>query len=295
MSNIFFGLHCPECGKRIEESESFCVHCGTDLDAPLEKDNLEALAQQYLQNAQKNFDRRLIEWALADCEKVLEYMPEMAEAHNLRGLILDEKGKADEALSEYREAVRLKPDYADAIANLEDAEAEYRHIQQEKAKKQGMKIEMNFRLFLTVVSIGVGIQLILFFLLGALNELQEDEAVRWFKLLYKLVILGTTIVYLFLTGRDKKIATLSGSIAGLSIAAVISFLFSFPMVLYILFSLGEMKSLISQNSIDEFWVSLWVGLILFLNELIANIILGAIGGAFGVYLVNTVFLGKKYR
>ena len=295
MSNIFFGLHCPECGKGIEESDNFCLHCGTDLNAPLEEDNLESFAQQYLQNAQKNFDRRLIEWALVDCEKVLEYMPEMAEAHNLRGLIFDAMGKADEALSEYQEAVRLKPDYADAIANLEDAEAEHRHIQQEKTKKQGMKIEMNFRLFLNVISIGVVIQIILFFLLGALNVLQENEAVKWFKFLYKLLILGTTIVYLLLAGRDKKIATLTGSIAGLSIATVISLLFSFPMVLYILFSLDEMKSLISLNDIDQFWVSVWVGFILFLNELIANIILGAIVGAFGVYVVNTIYLGKKDR
>ena len=129
MPKIIFGLSCPDCGKGIKESDKFCTHCGINLDAPLEKNELEALAKHYLEKAQKNYDRRLINWALFDCEQALEYMPEMAEAHNLRGLLLDEMGKADEALIEYQEAVRLKPNFADAMANIADAEAEYRNTQ----------------------------------------------------------------------------------------------------------------------------------------------------------------------
>ncbi len=62
--------------------------------------------------------------ALAACDEVLKVRPEMAEAHNLRGMILDGLGRLQEALAAYQEAVRLDPDFADAWANLEDVQAE---------------------------------------------------------------------------------------------------------------------------------------------------------------------------
>ena len=69
MADIFFGLHCPDCGEGIEESDNHCPHCGTNLDAPLEKDALEVLARQHLAKAQKNLDRGFINRALADCDR----------------------------------------------------------------------------------------------------------------------------------------------------------------------------------------------------------------------------------
>jgi tetratricopeptide (TPR) repeat protein len=41
-----------------------------------------------------------------------------ARAHNVRGITLAGEGKWDEAIESFREAVRLRPDYADALNNL---------------------------------------------------------------------------------------------------------------------------------------------------------------------------------
>lgn len=62
--------------------------------------------------------------ALQACDAALALDPELAEAHNLRGLVLDALGRADEALAAYQEAVRLDPDFEDALENLRDAEQE---------------------------------------------------------------------------------------------------------------------------------------------------------------------------
>ena len=101
-----------------------CPHCGLDLNQPLKEGELQALAKPYLEKARKavNSGRNLTQ-ALLDCEQALEYLPDSAEAHNLHGLLLDSLEKPKEAILEYREAIRLEPDYVEAKENLADAEA----------------------------------------------------------------------------------------------------------------------------------------------------------------------------
>ena len=43
---------------------------------------------------------------------------EVAEHHNLKGIALGYQGKEDEAIAEFREAVRLRPNFVDAHLNL---------------------------------------------------------------------------------------------------------------------------------------------------------------------------------
>jgi tetratricopeptide (TPR) repeat protein len=118
-------LHCPDCGKTISEEDRVCPHCGVDLEAPLDETQLQALAAGYLEKAQSSFDfGRDYKSALADCDLALEYTPNSARVHNLRGLILDALGKTALAVRAYREAVRLDPALAGARDNLRDAEAE---------------------------------------------------------------------------------------------------------------------------------------------------------------------------
>jgi tetratricopeptide (TPR) repeat protein len=118
-------MRCPDCGKAISEQDQVCPHCGVDLDAPLNETELRSLAAEYLEKAQNSYDLgRNFKSALADCDLALEYAPDFAPVHNLRGLILDALGKTGLAVREYREAVRLDPGLAGARDNLADAEAE---------------------------------------------------------------------------------------------------------------------------------------------------------------------------
>ena len=59
---------------------------------------------------------------LAPAEKyyteALRLRPDYAEAHNNLGLVLYQRGKLDEAVASCRKALELKPDYADAYNNL---------------------------------------------------------------------------------------------------------------------------------------------------------------------------------
>ena len=119
------GLRCPDCGKTISEQDRVCEHCGADLETPLDETELQTLAAEQLEKAQKSYDQgRNFKSALEECDLALEYRPNSAQAHNLRGLILDALEKTGLAVKEYREAIRLEPEFSEARDNLTDAEAE---------------------------------------------------------------------------------------------------------------------------------------------------------------------------
>ena len=62
--------------------------------------------------------------ALADYAEAIRLKPDYAEAYNNRGAVKDALGRHDDALADYAEAIRLKPDYAEAYNNrgaLKDA------------------------------------------------------------------------------------------------------------------------------------------------------------------------------
>lgn len=141
MSNIFLRLHCPNCNKNISDTDKLCPHCGINLDAPLEEAELEALAQPFLEKAKKALQNNGdLGNALVNCNQAIEYIPESANAHNLRGLILDAMGKTEQSTLTYQEALRLNPDFAEAKENLADAQAEYQN-----SPKQGIKDNMTKR------------------------------------------------------------------------------------------------------------------------------------------------------
>ncbi len=62
------------------------------------------------------------EEALRECENAIELDPNLAEAYNLRGIILEDLDRSYEAIDEYREAIRLDPKFQDAIENLNSLE-----------------------------------------------------------------------------------------------------------------------------------------------------------------------------
>jgi len=80
--------------------------------------------QQFLDQAYALEDAQEFEQALQLCDSIIESNPALAEAHNLRGLILDELGYKHEALSAFREAVRLEPTFIEAQENVNATESE---------------------------------------------------------------------------------------------------------------------------------------------------------------------------
>jgi protein O-mannosyl-transferase len=56
--------------------------------------------------------------AISQYQEAVRLKPDFAEAHNNLGNALGMKGQTDEAIHQYQEAIRLKPDLVDAHGNL---------------------------------------------------------------------------------------------------------------------------------------------------------------------------------
>ena len=83
-------------------------------------------AQNHLEQAFKYYDEvEDFEKALEECETAIELDPYLADAHNLRGVLLEELGQRLYALSAYKEALELDPDFTEAEENLTNLKAEF--------------------------------------------------------------------------------------------------------------------------------------------------------------------------
>ena len=89
-----------------------------------EHSSLLSQAVHYLEQAYASEDPDDFQEALEECDAAIDLDPGLAEAHNLRGMILDELGRKEEALAAYREALRLDPSFQEASDNLYDLEDE---------------------------------------------------------------------------------------------------------------------------------------------------------------------------
>jgi tetratricopeptide (TPR) repeat protein len=76
------------------------------------------IAKKYFDQSFEYWEKSNYQEALEECDKAIELAPDWSEAHNLRGVILEEMDKPDESIMEYREAIRLDPDNKDAKKNL---------------------------------------------------------------------------------------------------------------------------------------------------------------------------------
>jgi hypothetical protein len=133
-------LTCHNCGEELEKRWQFCPICGMNLaeaeaashhrtDYKTEAGRLSHYAELFASAKETLEANGDLEDALSDCEAAIEFDPNSAEAYNLRGLILDLLERKEQAIESYREALRLNPGYADAVSNLNDAEAEQRDQQ----------------------------------------------------------------------------------------------------------------------------------------------------------------------
>lgn len=81
-------------------------------------------AQQYLEQAYADEEAGEPKEALQQCELAIELAPNLAEAHNLQGIIFEQLGKVEQAIAAYSEAIRLDPDFKEAGMNLQEVKDE---------------------------------------------------------------------------------------------------------------------------------------------------------------------------
>ncbi len=65
------------------------------------------------------------ERALRECEAALKQAPRLADAHNLRGVLLERSGRAPEALESYSKALKLDPGLHEAGKNFAALRSEF--------------------------------------------------------------------------------------------------------------------------------------------------------------------------
>lgn len=86
---------------------------------------LAARAQQHLSQAYIYEETEEFDKALQECEAALELDPYLADAHNLRGILLEQLGHNLEAFKAYQQAIRLDPNFSEAKDNLAALKAEF--------------------------------------------------------------------------------------------------------------------------------------------------------------------------
>ncbi len=75
-------------------------------------------AEAHLNQAELYYQQEKYDDSLRECDTALGIDPALADAHNLRGVILEELGREWEAISAYRQALQLDPDFHEAKNNL---------------------------------------------------------------------------------------------------------------------------------------------------------------------------------
>jgi tetratricopeptide (TPR) repeat protein len=81
-------------------------------------------AATHLDQAYRYEEQGAFENALRECDLAIGSDPDLPEAHNLRGIVLEGLGRKGEAIEAYHEALRLDPRFSNASKNLADLEKE---------------------------------------------------------------------------------------------------------------------------------------------------------------------------
>jgi tetratricopeptide (TPR) repeat protein len=87
--------------------------------------------ESWLQRIGELVDRAAYRQALKVCDQALVAHPDLAEAHDFRGLILCRMGRYREALPAYDRAIRLEPDFMTALLDKAELLVFYLHEDEE--------------------------------------------------------------------------------------------------------------------------------------------------------------------
>lgn len=76
-------------------------------------------AEEHLKKAYEYFKgKEDFEAALRECDEAVSFDDSIADAHNLRGAVLERLGRAAEAVSAYEKALSIEPGFSEAAENL---------------------------------------------------------------------------------------------------------------------------------------------------------------------------------
>jgi tetratricopeptide (TPR) repeat protein len=81
-------------------------------------------AEQHLEQAYSYKEADKFEDTLREADAAIKIDPSLADAHNLRGIALEELGHEDEAIKAYKQAISLDLEFSEASSNLELLEQE---------------------------------------------------------------------------------------------------------------------------------------------------------------------------
>ncbi len=125
MLDKFSSLRCHECKEKITEEDNVCSHCGANLDKHLSTMEQQIIAEKYFDEAMKTCNSgESLESALINIDLSIQFNPKSADAHNLRGVILDLMEEKDAAILSYQEAIHIDPNYSDATDNLRETKGD---------------------------------------------------------------------------------------------------------------------------------------------------------------------------
>jgi tetratricopeptide (TPR) repeat protein len=100
---------------KVPEAQNRFADALKNLDAAL---TIEPIADAYFYKAKVHYDRRENNQSIDAIKAALERGSLNPQYHNLRGHIMYQSGKFQEAVDAWQTAVKIKPDYADAIEAL---------------------------------------------------------------------------------------------------------------------------------------------------------------------------------
>ncbi len=154
-------------------------------------------AEQHFEQASSLEEQRDFQTALEECEAAIRLDPRFADAHNLRGVILESLGRKEEAILAYREAVQLDPAFKEAQENLRDAENELLGGKYKALNTEGKKFGIRAAAYIIdsvvyvvasfAIQFLVGIMLGIAFLLSGREFYIDEQSTQCLNLIVGLV------------------------------------------------------------------------------------------------------------
>jgi tetratricopeptide (TPR) repeat protein len=85
-----------------------------------------------------------LEKALHECERAIQLMPDLADAHNYRGVVYEEMGQPENAIINYQAAIQRDPEWDEAWENMLNVEKVLEEAFQESAARQHLDRALDY-------------------------------------------------------------------------------------------------------------------------------------------------------